>query len=181
MPIALFQLREAPARNVLEGGHICGYSASLWVVLSPEKCLGQLLILIYLGFEFDTVRMEIRLPAEKLNHIQCLVNNEWLARESCTLESLLDELQHVSMKVRPNHSFLYQMIAVLSRVATQLFLPSAPQQRIPGRLGPVKYLPHRVEQSGFNVHAELRNTGSSGNGMIGSRQSPLRQRSYFLS
>lgn len=88
----------------------------LGIPLSPEKCLGPLLILIYLGFEFDTVRMEIRLPVEKLNRIQRLVN-EWSASESCTvkeLESLIGELQHVSTVVRPGRSFLRRMIAVLS-------------------------------------------------------------------
>ena len=36
----------------------------LGVPLTPDKCMGPLLVLVYLGFEFDTIRMEIRLPSE---------------------------------------------------------------------------------------------------------------------
>ena len=38
----------------------------LGVPLSCEKCIGPTLTLTYLGFEFSTVTMEIRLPGEKL-------------------------------------------------------------------------------------------------------------------
>lgn len=88
----------------------------LGIPLSPEKCLGPLLILIYLGFEFDTMRMEIRLPKEKLDRIRKLIR-EWAGKASCSvqqLESLIGKLQHVSAVVRPGRSFLHRMIALLT-------------------------------------------------------------------
>ena len=85
----------------------------LGIPLSPEKCIGPLLILVYLGFEFDSV---IRLPKEKLERIRQLISR-WTNEKSCTikqLESLLAELQHVLTVVRPGRSFLHSMITLLS-------------------------------------------------------------------
>ena len=88
----------------------------LGVPLSREKCIGPTLTLTYLGFEFSTVTMEIRLPREKLERIKQLVGS-WSSRKMCTikqLESLIGELQHVSAVVRPGRSFLHRMIALLA-------------------------------------------------------------------
>ena len=88
----------------------------LGIPLSPEKCLGPLVTLTYLGFEFDTARMEIKLPREKLDHIAQVVR-DWEEKSRCTLkelESLIGELQHVSAVVKPGRSFLHRMITLLA-------------------------------------------------------------------
>ena len=88
----------------------------LGVPLSCEKCIGPTLTLTYLGFEFSTVDIEIRLPREKLERIKQLVVS-WSSKKTCTikqLESLIGELQHVSAVVRPGCSFLHRMIALLA-------------------------------------------------------------------
>ena len=77
--------------------------------------IGPTLTLTYLGFEFNTVTMEIRLPGEKLKRIKQLVES-WSSRKTTIkqLESLIGELQHVAAVVRPGRSFLHRMIALLS-------------------------------------------------------------------
>ena len=47
----------------------------LGVPLSHEKCINPTLTLTYLGFEFCTVTMEIRLPRERLERIKQLVGS----------------------------------------------------------------------------------------------------------
>ena len=90
----------------------------LGIPLSVEKCWGPLLILIYLGFEFDTAKMEIRLPQERLDCIREVVT-QWAAKHSCSVQQLesliiIGELQHVSAVVRPGRSFLYRMISLVT-------------------------------------------------------------------
>ena len=93
------------------------YCQLLGVPLSREKCINLTLTLTYLGFEFCTVIMEIRLPREKLERIKQLVGS-WSSRKMCTikqLESLIGELQHVTAVVRTGRSFLHRMIAAMKK------------------------------------------------------------------
>ncbi len=60
----------------------------------------------------DTVKMEIRLPADKLARLQLLIN-QWGAKTVCTkrdLLSLLGHLQHACKVVPTGRSFLRRMI-----------------------------------------------------------------------
>ena len=60
----------------------------------------------------DTVKMEIRLPADKLARLQLLIN-QWGAKTVCTkrdLLSLLGHLQHACKVVPTGRSFLRHMI-----------------------------------------------------------------------
>ena len=55
------------------------------------------MVLVYLGLEFDMIKMKIRLPAGKLSRIRQLIA-EWRSRTLCSvnqLESLIGELQRV--------------------------------------------------------------------------------------
>ena len=77
--------------------------------------MGPTLTLTYLGFEFNTLTMKIKLPREKLEQIKQLIGT-WTSRNTCTvkqLESLIGERQHVSAVVRPRRSFLHRMTALL--------------------------------------------------------------------
>ena len=56
-------------------------------------------MLDFLGLEFDTQAMELRLSADKLVKLHALVHS-WLQRQSCTkreLESLIGSLQSYSV------------------------------------------------------------------------------------
>ena len=101
----------ADSLNTLEG--VC---AQLGVPLAPEKRDGPSSVLIFLGIIIDTVKGELRLPADKLRRLSGAVE-EWLGKKWCTrreLESLIGTLQHACSVIRPGRSFLRRAIALLS-------------------------------------------------------------------
>ena len=88
----------------------------LGVPLAPEKQDGPAEVLTFLGIEIDTIRQELRLPAEKLQRLLQTVN-VWESRKVCTkkeLESLIGILQHACKVIRPGRSFLRRAISLLS-------------------------------------------------------------------
>ena len=63
----------------------------------------------------DTVSAQLRLPADKLQHLQLLLQ-EWSDRKTCErrdLESLIGLLHHASKVVRSGRSFLQRMLDLL--------------------------------------------------------------------
>lgn len=88
---------------------LCG---RLGVPVAREKLCGPATSLTFLGIEIDTVRMELRLPQEKLSRLrECIVG--WLSRKASTkreLQSLIGQLQHACRVVRPGRTFLRRMI-----------------------------------------------------------------------
>lgn len=94
----------------------------LGVPLAIEKLEGPSQCLVFLGIEIDTVRCQLRLPAEKLIRFQVLLA-EWSSRRSCQhrqLESLVGTLQHACQVIRSRRTFLRRIIALLR-------IPSATQ------------------------------------------------------
>ena len=90
----------------------------LGVLLASEKCEGPQTCMEYLGFELDTIKGEIRLPEEKLQRLETLLES-WEGKKSCTkhkLESLIGQLQHATNVMKPGRSFLRRMI-VLAKLA----------------------------------------------------------------
>lgn len=90
----------------------------LGVPVAVHKTEGPSFILVFLGIELDTNRMEIRLPKEKL---QRLVDEiaKWKLRQSCTkreLQSLVGQLQHACCVVKAGRSFLRRMIELSTTV-----------------------------------------------------------------
>ena len=93
--------------------HIC---KRLGVPLAVEKCEGPAQVLVFLGIILDSVRMELRLPEEKLQRMSAMVE-EWLPRWSCTkkeLLSLIGHLQHAARIVKPGRPFLRRTIDLSS-------------------------------------------------------------------
>ena len=90
--------------------------ARLGVPLAPEKQEGPTTTLTFLGIVIDTVRGELRLPADKLQRLLSAVDM-WLSKKACTrreLESLIGTLQHACKVIKPGRSFLRRAIALLS-------------------------------------------------------------------
>ena len=88
----------------------------LGVPLASEKQEGLATTLTFLRIVIDTVRGELRLPADKLQRLLTSVNT-WLTRKFCTrrdLESLIGTLQHACKVIKPGQSFLRKAIALLS-------------------------------------------------------------------
>ena len=87
--------------------------------IAEDNCEGPKTCLMFLGFELDSVALEIRLSPEKLARLKLCVE-EWRQKKSCKrkdLESLVGQLQHATHVVRPGRSFLRHMHELLARTA----------------------------------------------------------------
>ena len=88
----------------------------LGVPLAIDKEEGPSTTIVFVGIVIDTVKQELRLPADKLMHLQGILI-EWEKRKSCTrkeLESFIGVLQHAYRVIKPGRFFLRQAIALLS-------------------------------------------------------------------
>ena len=96
---------------------------NLGMLIAQEKTEGPATRLTILGIEFDTVAMELCLPADKLHTLYELLNR-WRGKKTGSrreLESLAGILQHSSKVVHSGHIFIqgiYNLIA-----ATDHFKP----------------------------------------------------------
>ena len=97
---------------------LLGVFRRLGFPVAPDKLEGPITRLVFLGFELDTVTMEVRLPDNKLDELKELVR-QWLGRKSCTvkeLESLIGKLGHAAQVVQPGKTFLRRMFELKSRM-----------------------------------------------------------------
>lgn len=85
-----------------------------WV--STDKVKGPATRLTFLGIEFDTMAMEVRLPQRKLRQLVVLVQR-WSGNKVCTkrhLLALVGHLQHACKVVRYGRTFLGRVIQLAS-------------------------------------------------------------------
>ena len=90
----------------------------LGLPIAVNKLEGPVTCLTFLGFELDSMAMEIRLPPAKLAELQSILAS-WSGRRSCCkkeLESLVGKLAHACKVVRPGKTFLRRMFELLSGV-----------------------------------------------------------------
>ncbi|XP_070550755.1 uncharacterized protein [Ptychodera flava] len=86
----------------------------LSVPIAPHKTVGPVTILEYLGIELDTVKMEARLPHDKLSRIAALIQS-FLSRPTCTKRELLSLLGHLNFACRviiPGRTFISRLIEI---------------------------------------------------------------------
>ena len=106
-----------------------GPSQELGVPIADHKTDGPATCLVFLGIEVDTVTGELRLPQDKLQRLQNLLQ-QWGDRKVCRrkeLESLIGMLNHACKVVRAGRSFLRRMIDLLhSRPHTALAAHALP-------------------------------------------------------
>ena len=91
---------------------LCEVCERLGLPLAIEKVEGPAVVLVFLGILLDTVRMEMRLPPEKLARLKTMVA-EWLGRKKATkrqLLSLIGHLAHAAKVVTPGRTFVRRMI-----------------------------------------------------------------------
>ena len=84
----------------------------LGLPLSTTKTAGPTHILEYLGIIFDSLRMEARLPADKVFRIAELIES-FQSRKSCTKQELLSLLGHLNYACRvifPGRAFVSYLI-----------------------------------------------------------------------
>lgn len=80
-----------------------------------EKLDGPATTLVFLGIVIDTIKLELRLPAGKLQHLQSMLAR-WRVYKHCTrkdLESLVGYLQDASKVIRTGHTFTRRLIDLL--------------------------------------------------------------------
>ena len=85
------------------------------IPLATEKQEGTSTCLPFLGIELDTVKLELRLPAEKLARLQATIGR-WAckkSRQKKELESLVGLLHDASIVVRPGRTFLRRLLDLL--------------------------------------------------------------------
>ena len=93
--------------------------ARLGVPLAYNKLEGPATDLAFLGIVLDTVKLELRLPEEKLQRLGGMITL-WQGKKSCLkkeLLSLIGHLQHATRIVKPGRAFLRRMINLASTVS----------------------------------------------------------------
>ena len=86
-------------------------------LVAPEKTEGPVTEINLLGIVIDSERLELRLPAEKLQKLRELVGT-WRKRKACSkreLQSLAGHLNHACKVIRPGRRFLRGVFGLLSK------------------------------------------------------------------
>ena len=110
------------------GSHECSKNVSIMknifdvanMPTEPEKDEGPATVINLLGMELDSIRLEIRLPLEKLMRLKSLLES-WRGRKACRkreLLSLIGSLSHACKAVSAGRAFLRRIID-LSTLAKQ--------------------------------------------------------------
>ena len=84
--------------------------------IEEDKSEGPTTVLPFLGIEFDTTNMVLRLPDMKLKQLREIVA-QWRGKKTCRkrdLQSIIGSLSHASKVVRPGRTFLRRLIDLLA-------------------------------------------------------------------
>ena len=91
---------------------------------APHKAVPPTTSLTWIGIQFDTLQMEMRVPPLKLAEIKSLVA-AWLNRSQATrpeLQSLLGSLLHIAQCVKPARLFVARMLDTLRNAPTRGYI-----------------------------------------------------------
>ena len=90
--------------------------SALGVPLEPSKLEGPSTSLSFLGIEFDTMALQLRLPTDKLLRLKAELNSAISRRcmKKHSLQSLTGLLQHATKVIRPGRPFLRRLHALQS-------------------------------------------------------------------
>lgn len=89
------------------------------IPIARNKTEGPEQVLIFLGLEIDTIAEEIRIPLDKLEKCNLLID-ELLSRKKCTLkelQSVLGLLNFTCQVIVPGRAFLRRLYALTAKVA----------------------------------------------------------------
>ena len=109
-----------PQADILPINSLCQQSLSamlmtfnnLNIPIAPDKTQGPLQDLEFMGIILDSLKMEARLPADKINRLSLLIQ-QFENKHSCTLkelQSLIGSLNFACKVVPPGRPFLQRMI-----------------------------------------------------------------------
>ena len=92
--------------------------SELGVPLAPDKVIGPVTKLTYIGIEIDSVSLTIRLPVDKMLELSTSLK-QWSSRKKCTkreLLSLIGSLSFACKVVKPGYIFLCRLIDLSTTV-----------------------------------------------------------------
>lgn len=87
----------------------------LGIPVAVHKTEGPATSVTFLGILINTSTFELRLPADKLQRLQVLIQS-WCSKKACTrkeLESFLGHLSHAASIIRPGRTFLRQLFSLM--------------------------------------------------------------------
>ena len=103
----------ASAANAQKGFDEFGaLTTELGLKLAPDKTCPPTTTLEWLGFLFDSNKLTISVPQEKLDELP-IQSNAWLHKEYATqqqIQSLAGKLNHISLCVRPARRFMSRIL-----------------------------------------------------------------------
>lgn len=82
------------------------------IPIAQEKTIGPVQVIEFMGIILDSIRMEARLPDDKIQRIKAAFS-QWSTRKSCTLkelQSLIGTLNFACKVIPPGRPFLQRMI-----------------------------------------------------------------------
>ena len=82
------------------------------IPLAPKKTFRPTQVLEFMGITLDSVRMEARLPLDKLDNARLLLS-AWVSKHTCTLrdlQSLIGTLQFACRVISPGRPFMQRII-----------------------------------------------------------------------
>ena len=90
-------------------------TSDLGLALAPDKCTYPSTNVEWLGFEIDTKKMTVTIPAEKLAEVvsEC---EQWLDKKQATkrqVQSLTGKLVHISKCIPPGRKFISRILTAL--------------------------------------------------------------------
>ena len=94
------------------------FCSHVGVPIAVDKTYGPRQVMDFVGITLDSVKMEARLPLDKIKKCQSLLH-EFLAKKSCKrreLESLIGYLNFTCSVVLPGRPFLRRLISLISGV-----------------------------------------------------------------
>ena len=107
-------------------------SEELNVPLAPNKTFRPSQVLEFMGITLDSIRMEARLPLDKLRNARSLLAS-WASRRACCLrdlQSLIGTLQFACRVIAPGRPFMQRIINLTRGVSTPgAFLSLNPEFR----------------------------------------------------
>ena len=107
----------------------------LGIPVAPDKVEGPTTCIVYLGICIDSLKMEIRLPEDKLQDLLSELDF-WVNRKKCTkkeLQSLIGKLSFASKVVPCSHLFIHRLIDLCKSIKCQhhhIFLNQEARQDI---------------------------------------------------
>ena len=100
-------------------GHIINKAG--FIESKGKACCEPSTCMLFLGIEFDTVKMECHIPEQKLQEVRSLLST-WLEKRSSSktnLQSLIGSLQFISECVRAGRIFTSRIPQVVSKLKRQ--------------------------------------------------------------